>query len=90
MLREILLAYGAVTVIFWVSSLLRMAPRARRPEPLFGLGERVLLGVVALLAAALWGALLPAYAVGSARAVLEGRARGAVRGLRLRPAHRTA
>ena len=90
MTTRILLAYGAVTLIFWVYSLVKLATSGRRREPLFGMGEHIVLGVVALVTAAFWGALLPVYAVGRAQLALEGRVQGVVRGLRLRPAHRSA
>lgn len=90
MTTQIILAYAAVTAGFWVHSLAKLATSGRRREPLFGLGERVVLAMVALVTAALWGALLPVYAAGRAQLAIEGRGRGMVRGLRLRPAHRSA
>ena len=88
MTSSILLGYAAVTGVFWVHALARLAGRERR-EPLFGLGERLLLGVVALLTSALWAGLLPVYAAGRAQQLYQSSVRGAVRGLRLRPAHRS-
>ena len=85
----IVVAYGAVAAGFWVHALARLVGAGRR-EPLFGLGERLLLGIVALLTSALWAGLLPVYAAGRAQRLYQGVARGMVRGLRLRPVHRSA
>ena len=61
-------AYLALTLAFWAHAMrgLGAHERSRRRERLFGLEERILIAVVALLASSAWIVLLPL--AGAARA----------------------
>ena len=61
-------AYLALTLAFWVHALRGISARRgkRRRERLFGVEERVLIAIVALVASAAWIVLLPM--AGAARA----------------------
>jgi hypothetical protein len=64
----LLSAYVALTLAFWAHALrgLRAHDRSRRRQRLFGVEERVLIALVALLASSAWIVLLPM--AGAARA----------------------
>ena len=77
-MTSLVTAYAALTLAFWVQALhgLRVRGRSRRRERLFGVGERLLIAIVSLLASAAWPLLLPIKLVGWAQLAYERRGRG--------------
>jgi hypothetical protein len=68
-------AYAALALGFWVHALrgLSARERSRGRDRLFGLEERILIGMYALVASAAWLLLLPIYLVGWAQLAYERR-----------------
>lgn len=61
-----IVGYVSLALLFWAHALYRLSSRGPR-ERLFGLGERILLGIVALGASALWVVFVPIYVAGMVR-----------------------
>lgn len=64
-------AYAALSLGFWFHTLYRMATSTRGRERLFGVEERIILGIVALATSAGWIVLLPIYGLGRLQLAAE-------------------
>lgn len=82
MTATIIWAYAALSIFFWAHAVIKMAARARRPDPLLGMEERVILVAVALLSSALWAIILPFYAIGALQKAFERRSPVTTHGVR--------